>query len=330
MMERALLRAAQARRIAPPNPWVGAVVATESGVTFEGSTRRPGGPHAEVVALAEAGDRAQGSTMWVTLEPCNHHGRTGPCTEAIISAGVARVVVAMLDPDSKVRGSGVERLREAGVEVVIGPGSEQTGELLMPYVQHRSTGRPYVVLKLAATIDGRTAAPDGTSKWITGPEARADAHRLRAESGAIVVGAGTVRADNPELTARQVTAPDGNEIVQPMRVVLGRVPEGAAVLPCLEWTSGLGELLDELGRQNVVQVMVEGGATVAHQFHHEGLVDRYVFYLAPALMAGADGLPLFDGAGTSTMADLWRGRIDEVRRLGDDLRLDVVTSLLPG
>ncbi len=324
MMGRALRRAAHARIVSPPNPWVGAVIAATSGIAFEGSTQRPGGPHAEIVALERAGAAAQGSTMWVTLEPCNHHGRTGPCTEAIISAGVRRVVVAVVDPDVRVGGSGISRLREAGVEVQVGVGGAAGETLLSPYLHHRRTGRPYVVLKLAATSDAATAASDGTSQWITGPAARHDAHLLRAESGAIVVGAGTVRADNPALTARSVNAPDGGDVVQPLRVVLGEAPPDAAVQPCETWSGDLDALLNHLGERDVLQVMVEGGATVAHGFHSQGLVDRYVLYLAPALMGGSGGLSLFAGSGAATIEDLWRGEFVGIRPVGEDLRLDLV------
>jgi diaminohydroxyphosphoribosylaminopyrimidine deaminase/5-amino-6-(5-phosphoribosylamino)uracil reductase len=193
-------------------------------------------------------------------------------------------------------------------------------EQLAPYLVHRRTGRPYVVLKLAATLDGRTAAPDGTSQWITGPDARADAHRLRAESQAVLVGAGTVRTDDPSLTVRHVEGPD------PLRVVLGRAPAGARVHPCLEVSGDLGEVLDDLGRRGVVQLLVEGGATVAHAFHRAGLVDRYVTYLAPALFGGDDALALFRGPGAATMDAVRRGRFVSVSALGDDVRLDLVMS----
>ena len=173
-----------------------------------------------------------------------------------------------------------------------------------------------MVLKLAATLDGRTAAPDGSSRWITGDAARADAHRLRAESDAVIVGAGTVRADDPALTVRDVAGHD------PLRVVLGRAPAGARVQPALELTGDLGGVLDELGRRGVLQAMVEGGATVAGDFHRAGLVDRYVLYLAPAFFGGDDGRPLFAGAGAPTIDDVWRGRIVSVERLGDDVRLE--------
>jgi diaminohydroxyphosphoribosylaminopyrimidine deaminase/5-amino-6-(5-phosphoribosylamino)uracil reductase len=174
------------------------------------------------------------------------------------------------------------------------------------------------VVKLAASLDGRTAAPDGTSQWITGDAARADAHRLRAESDAVLVGAGTVRADDPSLTVRHVEGTD------PLRVVLGRAPEGARVLPALELDGDLGDVLDALGGKGVLQLLVEGGATVAGAFHRAGLVDRYVVYLAPALFGGDDARGLFAGPGAATMAEVWRGRITGVRRLGDDLRIDLV------
>jgi diaminohydroxyphosphoribosylaminopyrimidine deaminase/5-amino-6-(5-phosphoribosylamino)uracil reductase len=192
-------------------------------------------------------------------------------------------------------------------------------EQLAPYLKHRRTGRPWVVLKLAASLDGRTAAPDGTSRWITGAESRADAHRLRARSDAVLVGAGTVRADDPALTVRHPPVPDR----QPLRVVLGRAPTEARIHPALELSGELGDVLEDLGRRGVIQVLVEGGARVAHDFHAAGLVDRYVLYVAPALFGGDDGHPLFAGAGTPTIDQLWRGRLVSVERLGDDLRLEV-------
>jgi diaminohydroxyphosphoribosylaminopyrimidine deaminase/5-amino-6-(5-phosphoribosylamino)uracil reductase len=216
-----------------------------------------------------------------------------------------------------VRGSGIRALRAAGVTVDVGVCEDEVRAQLAPYVKHRSTGRPWVVLKLAATFDGRTAAPDGSSRWITGDAARADAHRLRAESDAVIVGAGTVRADDPALTVRAV--PGGRD---PLRVVLGRAAPHAAVHPALELSGDLGDVLDELGRRGVLQAMVEGGATVAGDFHRAGLVDRYVLYLAPAFLGGDDGRPLFAGRGAATIADAWRGRIVSVDRLGDDLRVE--------
>ena len=312
-MRRALDLAAGVRRLTSPNPWVGSVI--EPG-GFEGATSAPGGPHAESHALRAAGEAARGATLYATLEPCSHTGRTPPCADQIIDAGIARVVVGVEDPDERVRGRGIRALRAAGIRVDVGVCADEVRAQLAPYLKHRGTGRPWVVLKLAATLDGRTAAPDGSSRWITGEAARADAHRLRAESDAVIVGAGTVRADDPALTVRSA---DGTD---PLRVVLGDAPADARVQPALELEGDLGGVLDELGRRGVLQAMVEGGATVAGDFHRAGLVDRYVLYLAPAFFGGDDARPLFTGSGAPTIADLWRGRIESVERLGDDLRLE--------
>src|SRR6476646_8103627 len=234
VMRRAIDLASTVRASTSPNPWVGCVI--EPG-PFEGATAPPGGPHAEAAALQRAGDHARGSTLVVTLEPCAHHGRTPPCTDAIIDAGVARVVVGIEDPDPRVSGRGIARLREAGIDVEVGVCADEVRAQLAPYLKHRRTGRPWVVLKLAASIDGRTAAPDGSSKWITGEAARADAHRLRAESDAVIVGAGTVRADDPSLTVRDAEGSD------PLRVVLGKAPENAKVHPALELSGDLDDIL---------------------------------------------------------------------------------------
>jgi diaminohydroxyphosphoribosylaminopyrimidine deaminase / 5-amino-6-(5-phosphoribosylamino)uracil reductase len=331
-MRRALEAAEPARGRTAPNPWVGAVVVPASsragGAWFSGATAPPGGPHAEVSALEAAGGRARSGTLYVTLEPCAHHGRTPPCTEAIIASGIRRVVVAVEDPDPLVAGRGIAGLRAAGIEVEVGIGAEAAGEQLGAYLKHRRTGRPWVVLKLAASLDGRTAAPDGTSRWITGPAARRDVHRLRAQSDAVLVGAGTVRADDPALTVR--LPPDDpyfrSSDQQPTRVVLGRAPTGAAVQPVLEVGGDLGKVLDDLGARGIVQLLVEGGPTVAHGFHHAGLVDRYVLYLAPALFGGDDGRSLFTGPGAATIGRLWRGQVRSVTSLEGDLKVEVSAS----
>ena len=319
-MLRAVEAAARVRGTTSPNPWVGCVIVTAAGEEFEGATHPPGGPHAEAAALAAAaGADLHGATAYVTLEPCSHYGRTPPCADALIAAGVSRVVVGLADPDPdpQVAGRGLARLRDAGVEVDVGVAGDVVAEQLAPYLTHRRTGRPYVVLKLAASLDGRTAAADGSSRWITGEAARADAHRLRAESDAVLVGAGTVRADDPALTVRHVEGRD------PLRVVLGKAPPDAKVQPALEVSGDLGPILDDLGARGVLQLLVEGGATVAGAFHRAGLVDAYVLYLAPALFGGDDSAGLFSGAGAATMADVWRGRITRVTPVGDDIRVDL-------
>jgi diaminohydroxyphosphoribosylaminopyrimidine deaminase/5-amino-6-(5-phosphoribosylamino)uracil reductase len=307
-----------------PNPRVGCVIADGASITGRGWHAVAGEAHAEIVALRDAAGQngeasLRGQTAYVTLEPCSHHGRTPPCADALIDAGVRRVVIALEDPDPNVAGAGIARLRAAGVDVEVGVAGDAAADLLRPYLVHRRTGRPFVILKLAATLDGRIAAPDGTSRWITGPAARADAHALRAESDAILVGSGTVRADDPSLTVRDAPAPRGD----PLRVVLGDAPPGAKVHPCIERQGDIRPVLDELGARGCIQVLVEGGATVAHRFHRKGLVDRYVLYLAPALLGGDDARGLFAGPGARTIADAWRGRIRAVTHLGDDLRIDL-------
>lgn len=325
-MGQAIAAAAVSRRRVAPRPWVGAVV-VPAGMPdhpgFEGATEGRTGPHAEVVALRAAGDQAQGATLFVTLEPCSHHGTTPPCTDAVIAAGISRVVVSIVDPDPKVAGEGIARLRDAGIDVELGVGAFDVARQLAPYLHHRRTGRPFVVLKLAATLDGRTAAPDGSSQWITGEESRQDAHRLRADSDAIIVGAGTVRSDDPALTVRLPETERGPDDTKPVRVVLGKAPEAAKIHPCLERTGDLGAILDELGAMGMMQVMVEGGPSVAHAFQSASLVDRYVLYLAPALFGGDDGLAMFLGPGKTSIDRLWRGRIVDVARLGDDLRIEI-------
>ena len=307
-MLRAVDVAGRVRHRTSPNPWVGVTLVQTDGTVAWGATQPPGGNHAEIEALASATDTV-GATVYTTLEPCSHHGRTGPCTDALIAAGVARVVVGIEDPDPQVAGDGIARLRAAGIRVDVGVAADEVARQLRPYLHHRRTGRPWVVLKLASTIDGRVAAPDGSSQWITGPEARADTHRLRAESDAILVGAGTVRADDPSLTVRDWPPPelriDPDGVRDPRRIVLGTAPPGAKVHPCLEFDGELADLLDRLGADDVVQLMVEGGPRVAHTFHHGGLVDEYVVYVAPALFAGSDAAGLFAGAGAGSpnMAD---------------------------
>jgi diaminohydroxyphosphoribosylaminopyrimidine deaminase/5-amino-6-(5-phosphoribosylamino)uracil reductase len=319
-MMKAIAAASLVRLRTSPNPWVGCVIVTVDGRVFVGSTEAPGGRHAEIVALdAARAARAntQGATAFTTLEPCSHHGRTGPCTEALISAGVSRVVSAITDPDQLVGGQGFAALRSAGITVEVGLCADLVTEQLRPYIHHRITGRPFVILKLASTLDGRTAAVDGSSQWITGEAARTAAHQLRAESDAIVVGSGTVRRDNPTLTTRLVDGPS------PRRVVLGKAPEQANVHPCLEWDKSICELLDSLGNEGVLQLMVEGGATVASSFHQQNLVDRYVLYVAPAFMGGNDGAPLFNGESASSMQQLWRGTLRNVRQLGSDIEVTI-------
>lgn len=315
-MNAAIAAASTARLRTAPNPWVGAAIELADGRVVTGATQPPGGAHAEVEAIRAAGDGTRGATLATTLEPCSSTGRTGPCAEAIIDAGIARVLIGIEDPDPNVSGAGITRLRAAGVDVTVGVREAAITEQLAPYLHHRRTGRPFVLVKLAATLDGRTAAPDSNSRWITGDEARVDVHRIRAESQAILVGAATVRADDPALTVRDVDGPS------PQRIVLGTAPPEAKIHPCLEWRGDLDDLLDQLGDDGVLQLMVEGGAATVAQFLDADLVDRIVVYLAPALFGGDDARPMFVGDGAPTMTELRRGRFLEVTAVGDDLRIE--------
>ena len=317
-MARAVALGEGVRGTTAPNPWVGAVLVTADGTAFEGATEPPPGRHAEIVALdaaRAAGADPEGATLYTTLEPCSHTGRTAPCVEAVIEARVARVFVGVTDSDPQVSGRGRTLLIDGGVDVREGLCAQDVTASLEPYLQQRRTGRPWVVLKLAATLDGRIGAPDGTSQWITSPAARADAHGLRARCDAVLVGAGTVRADNPSLTVRDSPGTD------PRRFVLGTAPSGANVHPCTEVSGPLREVLEALAADGVVELLVEGGAYVAGEFHRAGLVDEYVVYLAPALMGGDDGLPLLAGPGATSIDELWRGQVASSIGVGPDLRI---------
>lgn len=319
-MRRAVGVAWNARTVARPNPWVGAVVVCSDGTSFEGWTSAPGGRHAEIVAMDAAladGRSLEGATLHTTLEPCSHHGRTGPCAEAIVGAGISRVVIGVVDPDPNVSGRGIAFMREAGVQVDVGVCGEEVTAQLAPYLHHRTTGRPFVVLKMATTLDSRTVAPAG-ERWITGDAARSRVHELRAHSDAIVVGSGTVRADDPELTVRHVEGPS------PRRIVMSRsgsVDPAARVNPCTVWSGSIEPLLEGLGDEGVIQLLVEGGPTVAGAFHRAGLVDRYVFHVAPVISGDAGAPGVFGPATPTDEEELLDTELVSVTVLGDDLEL---------
>ncbi|OLR94772.1 bifunctional diaminohydroxyphosphoribosylaminopyrimidine deaminase/5-amino-6-(5-phosphoribosylamino)uracil reductase RibD [Actinokineospora bangkokensis] len=327
-MRTAIARAEAARGTTSPNPAVGAVVLDRSGaVVGTGATQPPGGPHAEVGALAEAGERARGGTAVVTLEPCAHHGRTPPCTGALLAAGVARVVYAVDDPHDLAAG-GAEVLRAAGVRVEGGLLAEEVRRgPLRAWLHTVATGRPHVTWKYAATLDGRVAAADGTSRWISSPESRAEVHELRGKVDAVVAGLGTVHADDPALTARD--AGGTPRARQPLRVVvgLGDIPAGAKVADGSAETLHLrthdpAEVLAALGARGVVDVLLEGGPTLAGAFAAAGLLDRVLAHLAPSLLgAGAQAL---GDAGVSTITGAHRLRVEGVTMSGPDVRVSAV------
>jgi diaminohydroxyphosphoribosylaminopyrimidine deaminase / 5-amino-6-(5-phosphoribosylamino)uracil reductase len=352
-MRRALSLARRGEGRTSPNPMVGAVLVADGAVVGEGWHHAAGTPHAEIHALRAAGPRAMGSTLYVTLEPCSHHGRTPPCADAVVAAGIDRVVVAMLDPDARIGGRGVERLRAAGVTVDAGMLEEEARRLNEAYVLHRTLGRPFVTCKSAVTFDGRTAAADGTSQWITGAEARRDVHRLRARSDAIVVGIGTVVADDPSLTVRGVPTRAASP---PLRVVVdsgARTPLRAQVLSNeaptlvvvsedadpdtverLRWAGadvltvhsdsrgiGIPAMLEALGSRGIVSLLLEGGPRLAGGFVAAGAVDRFVFYVAPKLLGGPETSGAIEGWVAPSIGAAASLEIESVRRLGDDLRI---------
>ncbi|WP_051918578.1 bifunctional diaminohydroxyphosphoribosylaminopyrimidine deaminase/5-amino-6-(5-phosphoribosylamino)uracil reductase RibD [Prescottella defluvii] len=327
---RLALEASQAvRGSTSPNPPVGAVILDVSGaVAGVGATQPPGGPHAEVVALAAAGQRARGGTAVVTLEPCNHRGRTGPCSQALIDAGIAAVHFAARDPNPAAAG-GAQTLRDAGVTVTAGTLADDVEHgPLRAWLHRQRTGRPHVTWKFAATLDGRSAAADGTSQWITGPEARARVHADRARLDAVVVGTGTVLEDDPWLTAR---LPDGSLAPhQPLRVVVGTrdVPATARVLDdaaptLIVRTRDVDEVLAALADHD--DVLVEGGPRLAGAFLAAGRVDRIQAYIAPVVLGA--GSHAVEDAGVSTIADALRFRRENVEVLGDDLLLNLIPRL---
>ncbi|MEJ8633743.1 MULTISPECIES: bifunctional diaminohydroxyphosphoribosylaminopyrimidine deaminase/5-amino-6-(5-phosphoribosylamino)uracil reductase RibD [Streptomyces] len=341
-MGRAITLAARGLGSTSPNPVVGCVITDASGrIVGEGYHQRAGGPHAEVHALRDAGEGARGGTAYVTLEPCNHTGRTGPCSQALVDAGIGRVVYAVADPNPQATGGG-DTLRAAGIPAEAGLLAEEAAAGNTAWLTAMRRGRPFVRWKYAATLDGRIAAADRTSRWITSPEARADVHRLRAEADAVVVGSGTARADDPHLAVRGIEG-----ATQPLRVVLDTeatvVKPGARVLddaaPTLvaiadDATTDLPDvvrlpragrglsvpaLLAALHERGVRSVLLEGGPTLAGAFVAEGAVDEVVGYLAPVLL-GAGPAALAD-AGISTLPEALRLDVTEAVRIGPDLRI---------
>ncbi|MGK2925130.1 MAG: bifunctional diaminohydroxyphosphoribosylaminopyrimidine deaminase/5-amino-6-(5-phosphoribosylamino)uracil reductase RibD [Lysobacterales bacterium] len=343
-----------------PNPRVGCVLVAGGQIVGEGWHMQAGAPHAEVYALQQAGPQARGATAFITLEPCSHHGRTAPCSEALIAAGVTRVVTAMEDPNPLVQGRGHALLRGAGIALTEGVGTDAAQRLNAGYIQRMTQERPRVTLKLGASLDGRTASAGGNSQWITGPAARADVQQLRARSGAILTGSGTVLADDPALNVRlpgQAPAPDGRMLPwhQPLRVVLDRrlrmppggrlfgpggalwvytersaqeplalaLREAGAQVATLLPGADLSEVLSHLAGMGVNDVLIEAGPTLAGAFVAADLVDELVVYLAPALL-GDEARGMFQLPGLIGLDQRVRLRILEMRAVGEDWRVRAV------
>lgn len=337
-----------------PNPRVGCIIVANDEVVGEGWHAKTGGPHAEIVALKNAEKRAQGATVYVTLEPCCHKGKTGPCTKALISAGVSRVVIAMQDPNPEVAGQGIHELREAGIEVETGILEAEARALNPGFIMRMSKGRPYIRSKLAMSLDGRTAMASGESKWITGEEARRDVQLLRARSSAIVTGIGTILTDDPSMTVRVNTLVENKQFEQPLRVILDprlSTPPIARILEqpgktlivtaseepevVADLTKAGAEILYQEGRQDTIdlhqlmkylageevnEVLLETGATLGGAMLQAGLIDEFIIYMAPHLM-GNNARGLFNLTGITSMDQRISLDIQDVRAIGKDWRI---------
>ncbi len=358
-MRRALDLAGQGRGFTSPNPMVGAVVVKDGRIVGEGYHHAAGRPHAEVNALDDAGEGAAGATLYVTLEPCNHTGRTPPCTEKIIRSGVSRVVSAMDDPNPSVAGGGHQYLKSQGIQVETGVCEDEATRLNEAFIKHTCTGRPFVIVKCAATLDGRIATRTGDARWVTGSAARLHVHRLRHAVDGILVGINTVRADDPSLTTRlpEDVQPDPRD---PVRIILDThlsIPENAGILQldsgaetliiCADsvpakrksaierpgvrvMTAATNEggrielagLMDRLGEENITSLLVEGGSQVLASAFAAGIVDKAMFYYAPKILGGDDGVPICAGPGRDSMADCILLTDVRTRRFYDDILVE--------
>jgi len=352
-IRRALELAERGRGLTSPNPIVGAVVVVDHAVVSEGWHAALGEAHAESMALAAAGDRTRGATLYCSLEPCDHFGRTPPCTQAIIESGVSRVVIAMGDPNPVVDGRGVRHLRDAGIDVIEGVLEAEAARANEAYVKHITTGLPFVTLKMAATLDGRIAGADGSSTWITGEDSRAEVQRMRAAVDAILVGSGTAVADDPRLTVRdpsyrgrppvRIVVDASGRVPDSLRVFDGRAPvmvattdsssqqvrdawraAGAEVIVCGKDDRGvsLDELLAALGKREIQSLLVEGGSQIAGSFIGAALVDKVVLFMAPKLLGGAEAPSILAETGFASLSQAVSLDISDVARVGEDIRVE--------
>lgn len=354
-MVRALQLAERGLFTTHPNPRVGCVIVNGEEIVGEGWHQKAGGPHAEIHALQQAGENARGATAYVTLEPCSHHGKTPPCADALIAAGISRVVIAMQDPNPQVAGSGIERLRESGIEVSAGLLEAEARALNPGFILRMSEGRPFIRCKMAMSLDGRTAMASGESQWITGADAREDGQRLRARSSAIMTGVGTVLADDPQMTVRL----EGEAVTTPLRIVLDphlSTPISAKILqgdaptlivtavdepaiqqqfeeagievisvPGCNDTIDLPALMQILANREINEIHLEAGATLSGAMLHEGLIDELNIYMAAKLM-GSGARALFNTPGLELLADAVDLDIIDIRAVGADWRIRAMVN----
>lgn len=350
MMKRAFDLSLKARFIAPPNPWVGCVIAQGEKIVGEGYTDAPGSNHAEVNALTQAEEQAKGATAYVTLEPCSHYGKTPPCCKALIKSGIKKVFIALTDPDKNVCGNGIKALKANGIEVDEGIMKKEVKSSLYPYIHHRKTGLPYVIAKSAMSIDGKTAAADGSSKWITSEASRKNAHLIRAESQAIMVGTRTAIQDNPSLSVRY-----GIEVPKhPLRVLLDfneKVPKESALFdtstsPTLLFTSpgkyknftsnhleiiemkdsSLETILKILGSKGILQLLVEGGGKLQGAFFKKKLINQWIVYIGPKIL-GPKGTNCLNGDFPSSIDHALSGKILSSKVIGSNIRIDYLFNV---
>ncbi len=347
-IRRAVELAKKAEGHTSPNPMVGAVLVKGGRVIAEDYHRAPGTPHAEALVLSEAGPKAKGATLYVSLEPCCHtKKRTPPCTKAIIASGVKKVVVAMVDPNPQVSGKGIRELKRAGIKVVSGVLEERARKLNEAYIKYITERVPFVTLKVAMTLDGKIALPTGESKWITGEKARRVVHRMRAASDAILTAIGTVKADNPQLTARlrgakspvrvvidpELETPlEANILKMPPKTILvtkrknnsriSAYKDLGAEFIFYEDSLDLNDLMTELGRREITSLMIEGGSSLSSHALHDGVVDKIVFFIAPKIICGKDSYPAVGGIACPSLQDAYKLRDLKVRRVGEDLMIE--------
>jgi diaminohydroxyphosphoribosylaminopyrimidine deaminase / 5-amino-6-(5-phosphoribosylamino)uracil reductase len=354
-MERAISLAKLALGQVSPNPAVGAVIVKDDEVVGQGYTQPPGSAHAEVIALKQASDKANGAVMYVTLEPCCHYGRTPPCTQAIIAAGIKEIHAAMIDPNPIVAGKGLKELEKEGIKVFIGELADEASEIIEAYTKFITTGKPFVTVKYAVSLDGKIATRSGDSKWISGDESRRHVHHLRYTSDAIMVGVNTVITDDPQLTAR-CNYRGGNVKKQPLRVIVdatGRTPVKARVfngpgkvllavgdkvspsqkedytklgadileLPVKRGLVGLEELLLELGKRQLTSVLVEGGASLLGSFFDNGLVDKVMVFIAPIIIGGDKARTAIGGKGVDKVVNSLKLERIKIKRFDRDLMI---------